>query len=253
MTAVTTGNGLEPCGRFEWERLVRRADLPMRLKFVAVVVATFADADGSRVRPGVGVLADVTGQGESTVRRLMSALQEFGLLTQVARGGGRKGKGRATEYRLTVPADLYDRVPMLSPGERRLVAVPDSPLAQGSGQTEETPLAQESAQSDPQPVDNSDSPLAIESAQSDLLAPIDRSENTVSERLSARKSRLTARSSELLPSTSPTTKTTTTTPDPTPPPTARKPTADSDRCPVCREPHPFLAACRPRSPTGDPP
>ena len=248
MTAVQTEES-HACGRFEWERIVRRLELPMRVKFTAVMLATFADADGSRVRPGVDVLAAVTGQGASTIRKQLTGLQEYGLLTLVSRGGGRSGRGKAHEYRLTVPVDLLARVPMLPVGERRLSAVPDSPLAQKSGHSDsftESPLAQGSAQNQPSPVDNSESPLPKQSGQSDHATPIDRSENAVTERLSARFSRLTARSSERLPSTSPTTRTTTTTPDPTQPPTARaRADPQPDLCPVCSQPHPFLAPCRP--------
>jgi hypothetical protein len=258
MTAVTSDQGPQACGRFEWERIVRRLELPMRLKFTAMMVATYADADGSRVRPGVEVLASVTAQGASTVRKHLSALQEYGLLALVSRGGGRAGRGKAAEYQLTVPVDLLERVPMLPMGERRLSAVPDSPLAQGSAESAGgtvSPLSQGSGETSESPVDNSptpvestvdnpESPLAQQSTQSEDSTPNDRSENTVTERLSARFSRLTAPSSERLPSTSPTTKTTTTTPDPTQPPTARASPTDN-RCPVCRQPHAFLDPCRP--------
>lgn len=263
MTAVTSDQGPQACGRFEWERIVRRLQLPMRLKFTATMIATYADADGSRVRPGVEVLAAVTAQGASTVRKHLTALQEYGLLELVSRGGGRAGRGKATQYRLTIPVDLLERVPMLPLGERRLSAVPDSPLAPGSAESDdatESPLPQESGQTEQSPVDNQPtpvdspvdkhvSPLAQQSGQSDDPEPNDRSENTVTERLSARFERMTARSSEHLPSTSPTTKTTTTTPDPAQPPTARaSPTTDT--CPVCRTAHAFLAPCRPAG--GDP-
>lgn len=199
--------GLEPCGRFEWERVVRRADLPMRLKLVALTMATYADSDGSRVRPGVDALAAVTGQGESTVRRLVTALRESGFLELVARGGGRAGRGRAAEYRLTLPSDVTGLL-RLSPAEDSPLhmesAQPEvSPLAVQSaqcGQSTDSPLVQESAQSGPSPVDNSESPLALVSAQSETPQPIDRSENTVTDRLTARYDELTARSSERLPS-----------------------------------------------------
>lgn len=256
MTAVTTEQGPQTCGRFEWERIVRRLELPMRIKYTAMVVATYADADGTRVRPGVEMLAAVTSQGASTVRRQLTALIEYRLLAQVSRGGGRAGRGRATEYRLTVPIDLHERVPMLPVGERKLAAVPDSPLAQGSGQCdelEETPLPMASAQSALSSVDNSassgdsaETPLAQESDESGQGTKIDRSENAVTDRLSARFERLTARSSELLPSHNQPPKTTTTTPDPAQPPTARaRADPQPDRCPVCQRPHAFLDPCQP--------
>lgn len=107
---------LEPIGRYEWERLVRRARLPKPVKLLALVLATYADSDGSRVRPGLPVLASVTGDSERNVGRILRHLvDELGLLQQVARGGGRGGKGRASVYRLTIPVDLLDRLEMLSP------------------------------------------------------------------------------------------------------------------------------------------
>jgi len=107
---------LEPIGRYEWERLVRRAQLPKPVKLLALVLATYADPDGSRVRPGLPVLASVTGDSERNVRRILAHLvDDLGLLRQLARGGGRGGKGRASVYRLTIPVDLLDRLELLSP------------------------------------------------------------------------------------------------------------------------------------------
>jgi hypothetical protein len=111
----------QPAGRFEWERILRRTVLPLRVKFLAFVLASYADADGSNVRPGIERLADVTGLGTATVKRSLKALRdEYGLLEQVRRGGGRGGTGAAAAYRLTIPEDLFDRVELLSPSERRI-------------------------------------------------------------------------------------------------------------------------------------
>lgn len=238
--------GLEPCGRFEWERVVRRLGFPLRLKLLALTLATYADKDGSRVRPGVDVLAAVTVQGESTVRRQLAALRESGLIEQVSRGGGRAGHGKATEYRLTLPVDV-DGLVLLPPSEVSPLPMASgetdgAPLPRESAETNTEPLAQESAQSEPapvdnpetplatgsgdcgqSPVDNSDSALAQKSGVSEAHEPIDRSENTVSNGLTARFERLTARSSELLPSDHPPKSDQPCSPDPTQPPTAREP------------------------------
>ncbi len=254
MTIVSV-DGQQPCGRFEWERVVRRVDFPMRLKLVALTLATYADADGTRVRPGVDVLAAVTGQGASTVRRLVAALRESGLIEVVARGGGRSGRGRATEYRLTLPSDV-DSLSLLPPTEV-------SSLRIASAQSDDSPLAQESAQSAPSPVDKSDSLLAIESGQSAADEPIDRSENTVTGLLTARSGLLTARSSERLPSHlhQPPKSDQPSGPDPTQPPTARDPTEPIQlrprKCPHGLPAHhrpdgtPTCAACRRGLPAKD--
>ncbi|MPZ66193.1 MAG: hypothetical protein GEU83_11990 [Pseudonocardiaceae bacterium] len=104
--------------RFEWERIVRRIVLPLPVKCLALVLATYADPDGSRVRPGVPVLADVTGQSQRTINRQLSSLRRMQLIEMTRRGGGRGAKGKASEYQLTIPADLLDTRTLLSPGER---------------------------------------------------------------------------------------------------------------------------------------
>lgn len=127
-----------PSPRYEWERIVRRIVMPGNEKLLALVLATYADRDGSRVRPGNQVLAAVTGMSERTVKRALAALRDCGLLAVSRRGGGRDGQGRATEYQLTIPGDLLDRVSLLDPSEATV-----------SGAT------QVASQNDPSPVDNS--------------------------------------------------------------------------------------------------
>lgn len=130
----------EPTPRYEWERLVRRIKMPASNKLLALVLATYADPDGSRVRPGNEVLAAVTGQSERTVKRNLASLRELGLLAIARRGGGRAGVGKTTEYQLTIPMDLLERAELLAPGDRRLKAV-DSPV---DNPNEGTPVAPES-------------------------------------------------------------------------------------------------------------
>jgi hypothetical protein len=162
---------LEPAGRFDWERLVRRAQLPKPLKFLALVMATYADPDGSRVRPGLPVLSAVTGDSERHVSRLLTALVDSGLLEQVARGGGRGNRGRASVYRLTIPADLFDRMLLLSPED--LPA--DSEDIQVSGESCGQPVDE--------PVDNSVSPDIQVSAESGSENDFHQTSGTTSERL----------------------------------------------------------------------
>jgi hypothetical protein len=158
-----------PTGRFEWERLVRRMTLPRPQKFLAFVLATYADPDGTRVRPGVEVLADVTCQSEKNVRRHLAELRGLQLIELVSRGGGRGGAGRTSEYRLTIPTDLLDRLVMLDPGERCNPTV--SPDTEVSGQSG---LSRVDG-----PVDNPESPDTQMTAQFGRVTPIDRTSNTV--------------------------------------------------------------------------
>jgi hypothetical protein len=90
---------LRPVDRWEWLDLIRRARLGRTTKAVAVMLATYANEDGTRVFPGVARLAVVCELGYNTVKASLSALRAGGWLQQMSRAGER---GRATEYRLTV-------------------------------------------------------------------------------------------------------------------------------------------------------
>lgn len=105
-------------GRYDWERLVRRLRVAPNVKFTAQTLASYGDRDGTRIRPGNKRLAAVTGYEERTIVRALTQLRILGLIEVSRRGGGRHGKGRATEYRLTIPSDLVDRVPLLDPDEQ---------------------------------------------------------------------------------------------------------------------------------------
>ncbi|MCT9624260.1 hypothetical protein HWD94_03865 [Pseudarthrobacter equi] len=111
-----------PVGRFEWERIIRRAIItPPSVKFLGLMMATYASADGSRVRPGQARLAAVMGTSISTVERGQRTMEKEGFLEMVFKGhsaGRGRNAGYASEYRLTIPSDLLDRVPMLDPDEK---------------------------------------------------------------------------------------------------------------------------------------
>lgn len=197
-----------PVGRFEWEAVLRRLALPKEVKYVGFVMATYADPNGTRIRPGAAELAAAVGDGESTLRRRVSFLRKAGLIVQTSRGGGRNGAGRATEYRLTLPPDLLEQFEIRPIGPPRIAAVPTvldqversltevSPLALGERSEGEgppdSPLTQDERSNGSSPVDNSESPLALVSAQTEALQDFDRSNNGVSETLTARFSALTA-------------------------------------------------------------
>lgn len=147
---------LIPYDRYEWIRLVRRCDLSTTglsasaADHVAVTLAGFGNADGTKVFPGVKLLAKCTKRGERTVKRALARLRELELLTLVA-SGSRHGLGRADEYRLTYPEDLAERVPMLAPNMSDcpivvpgMVAVeesepPDETITRGQGGTDQGP------------------------------------------------------------------------------------------------------------------
>lgn len=112
MTGAT--RELVPVDRFEWERIVRRVQMPSGTKYLALMLATYADQDGSRIRPGVERLALVMCVTDRTVKRSLSALRELGLIERTKQGN--RHAGLADTYRLTVPSTVLDE-PMLSPDE----------------------------------------------------------------------------------------------------------------------------------------
>ena len=149
---------LIPYDRYEWIRLVRRCDLSTAglsasaADHVAVTLAGFGNADGTKVFPGVELLAKCTKRSPRTVKRALARLRELELITLVA-SGSRHGLGKADEYRLTYPEDLAERVPMLAPNMSDSPIVvpgmapmePDEPPAEtitrGQGGTDQGPGA----------------------------------------------------------------------------------------------------------------
>jgi DNA-binding transcriptional ArsR family regulator len=85
-------------GRWEWEKAVRTAGLPMAPALVAFALATYADADGTKVRPSQSTVASGLGVSRSTVVRAMRRLRDDGYLRLVRE----PGPGRTAEYRLTL-------------------------------------------------------------------------------------------------------------------------------------------------------
>jgi hypothetical protein len=167
----TTSDELVSVGRYEWERVVRRVVMTKPIKLLALILSTYADPDGSRIRPGNDVLAAVTGDSEKNVRRILKVLREdFGLVQQVSRGGGRGGKGRAAQYQLTIPTDLLDRVVLLGPGERATKSLD----LQGAGQSGNPTDTQLSGQTDQTITADVDSPDIQMSSETAPGQPIDR-------------------------------------------------------------------------------
>jgi DNA-binding transcriptional ArsR family regulator len=107
----------EGAGRYEWERIIRRARLGAPAKSVALAMATYADSDGSRIYPGVARLAAVTELSERSVRAALKKLRDLGLIERTFKGGHRGVQAVTDVHRLTIPADLFDRVEMLDPAD----------------------------------------------------------------------------------------------------------------------------------------
>jgi hypothetical protein len=104
-----------PKDRHEWVRIVRRARLGSTTTFVALMLSTYGNADGTRIFPGEQILAAVCELSDRSVRSSLKRLRDIGLIERVRQGNPRRGL--ADEYRLTVPTDLIEFVDMLSPDE----------------------------------------------------------------------------------------------------------------------------------------
>ncbi|MGW4123656.1 DNA polymerase beta superfamily protein [Nocardia sp. NPDC004711] len=70
----------QPVARLEWTEHVRQIDMPAQQKYCALVLATYADLDGSRVSPGVRRLAAVMDVTERAAVRSINGLQQLGLI-----------------------------------------------------------------------------------------------------------------------------------------------------------------------------
>ncbi len=103
----------------DWTDLVRRARLGRTVKAVALMIATYADADGTRVYPGIATLAVACEIDYKTVQKALAELRRVGLLRLVRRSGRR---GQADVYRLVIAAELLDLVEVLDPNQFHLAA-----------------------------------------------------------------------------------------------------------------------------------
>jgi hypothetical protein len=87
---------------------------------LAYVLAHHADNDGSNVRPGTRILADILDDSERTVEMNRQTLVSLGFLKLVKRGGGRNGQGTVNVYQLTDPGPGF-LIFRLDPDGKRLI------------------------------------------------------------------------------------------------------------------------------------
>ena len=106
---------LLPCDMFEWQRVVRRIEMQTTTKRLALVLSTYANADGSHVIPGTERLVLVTCTSKATVARHLDLLRGLGLIERVKQGN--RHRGHSDEYRLTLPPNVLD-LPMLGPDDQ---------------------------------------------------------------------------------------------------------------------------------------
>lgn len=106
-------------GRFAWERALDHSQLPPRTRLVAFALGTFADADGTNVRPGIAAVARRAGLPESTTRAHLKTLRTAGWADRVKLGSRGGTSTDADQYHLTVPAAAVDDRPAPAPAKDR--------------------------------------------------------------------------------------------------------------------------------------
>lgn len=110
----------------QWTDVVRRARLGRTVKAVALVLATYADADGTRVYPGVARLSYDAEVNYNTAKGALKALRDAGLIRKVGR------RGDADVYRLVLAPDLSDRCDVPTPAQVDLELAAIRGLKRGS-------------------------------------------------------------------------------------------------------------------------
>ncbi len=118
----------------EWVDVVRRARLGKITKTVAFAIAQYADADGTRVFPGVPRLSVECELAPNTVKVALAALRQAELIEVVRKGTSR---GNTDEYRLILGPNVMDLIEVLSPNELR--ALIDKLSAKLRGHYKRTP------------------------------------------------------------------------------------------------------------------
>ena len=85
-----------------WDLMNRVFDssLPPHLRLVALALASFGEADGTRIFPSKDTLAQMTGLTRRTIQSSLAQLRHLGLLLAV--DGTRGGRGRATRYQMNL-------------------------------------------------------------------------------------------------------------------------------------------------------
>lgn len=95
-----------PASKWDWEQALkdrsRGEGMTPGCQHVALLMSTYANGDGTSIRPTVQTLAAVSGKSRASVHEALRYLRDEGWLLQVSKGAGASRK--ASEYRLTVPS-----------------------------------------------------------------------------------------------------------------------------------------------------
>ncbi|GAA1789308.1 hypothetical protein GCM10009795_038830 [Nocardioides hankookensis] len=91
--------------KWDWEKALLERSIAEGLtptaQHVALALSTYADGDGTSIRPTAARVVRVTGRSRATVFQALKELRNRGWVTQVSKGAG--ATRRASEYRLSIP------------------------------------------------------------------------------------------------------------------------------------------------------
>lgn len=96
-----------------WNALVRRARMADRQKLAALVLSSYADANGTNIRCGVARLAVDLGTSYRTAQRYLGWLRQVGLI-ELTTAGNRRLR-RSDVYRLIFGPDVLEHLQVLDP------------------------------------------------------------------------------------------------------------------------------------------
>lgn len=101
----------------QWMRVWVRVIAHPSVKHVGCWCAYFAGyGDGANIHPGNDVLGAVSGGlSDKTVRLALAQMRDWRLIWRYFEGAKAGRRGKSDIYRLTIPEDVLDRVPMLTP------------------------------------------------------------------------------------------------------------------------------------------
>ncbi|SOD72698.1 helix-turn-helix protein [Jatrophihabitans sp. GAS493] len=120
--AKSSVGGKSPPFKLKWIQDAAKADLGQRLFAVAVAMASYADGDGTGIRPSQQTIADGIGVSERQVRGALRDLEARGVLVMVCEAP--RSSRRCNEYRLGVlPASVIE-AKRKERERKRKVAVP---------------------------------------------------------------------------------------------------------------------------------
>lgn len=106
-------DGLSAATADEWLPIWHRVIATTPTKAVGYALMRFAGwSDGASIRPGNAILARMCGCSDKSVRVALGQMRDWGLLWRYHKG---TRQGDADTYRLTIPDDAMERVPLLGP------------------------------------------------------------------------------------------------------------------------------------------